>query len=90
MALQPLKPDEYPSILQKSEAVLTPTQQKNILNNFYKATTLPTLKPISTAQSVAFNGDIIVQTQNNDVNSLAKAIKTNLPNAMIQSLYDKK
>lgn len=87
--LRPLRDDEYPIVAQKGEAILTTGQQNMIMQNLYRGTriaALPFNRINPSAQSVSFNGDIIVQGIS-DVNGLAHAIKTQLPNKMIQELY---
>ena len=90
IALNELKNNEIVRVLQKNEAVLTEGQVSQVMDNFRKVTQVkvPTLLPnnLQSNSSVNFNGDIIVQgVQNTD--SLANAIKTQLPNAMLQELY---
>lgn len=93
IALSELKDDEIVRVLQKGEGVTTEGQIQNVMSNFRKITQakIPTLLPhnIQSSQSVSFNGDIIVQGVQN-VDGLAKAIKTQLPNAMLQQLYSNK
>ena len=90
IALSELKNDEIVRVLQQGEAVLTDGQVHNVMENFRKVTQvkIPTLLPNNTQanQSVNFNGDIIVQGVQ-DTNSFAKAIRNQLPNAMLQELY---
>ena len=90
IALNELKDDEVVRVLQKGEAVLDSSQVQNIMSNFrhlteFKAPTL-SLRNSQPSQSVEFKGDIIVQGVQS-VDGLAKAIKSQLPSAMLQELY---
>lgn len=98
IALSELKPDEIPSLLLKGEAVLSQENISNILNNMKNSfvsginqgTNLSAIKQKSDVinKTVEFNGDIILNGVENP-NSLAKAIKMQLPNALMQELYKK-
>ena len=90
IALNELDDSEVVRILQKGEAVLNPNQINTVMSNFRKLaeTKLPTI-PLSNTQSnksVNFSGDIIIQNAQN-THDLAKAIKTELPVAILQELY---
>ena len=90
IALSELKDDEIVRVLQKGEAVLSEAQVYQTMENFRKLAQfkVPTIIPNNTQanQSVNFNGDIIVQGVQ-DTNSFARAIRNQLPNAMLQELY---
>ena len=93
IALSELKDDEVVRLVQKGEAILNENQISQVMDNFRKVAQVkvPTLLPnnLQSNNSVNFNGDIIVQgVQNTD--SLAKAIKTQLPQKMIQQFYSNK
>ena len=90
IALTKLKDDEIVRVLQRGEAVMDSNQIMNTMSNFRKLAQFktPTI-PIANTQSnrsVNFNGDIIIQNTQN-ANNLAKAIKTQLPQQMLQELY---
>jgi len=90
IALNELKDDEIVRVLQKNEAVLTESQVFRTMDNFRKLAEfkVPTLA-LNNSQpnkSVSFNGNIIVQGAQN-VDGLAKAIRYQLPSAMLQELY---
>ena len=91
IALNDLKDNELIRILQKGEGVITSGQITQVMDNFRKiaqaniSTTLP-LKNLSQNKSISFNGDIIVNGVQN-VDSLATAIKNQLPAIMLQELY---
>ena len=92
IALSKLNDNEIMRVLQKGEGVVTEGQINNIMSNFkkiaqFKTPTVP-LKEQVVNHSVNFNGDIVVQGNNGDVNSFAKSIKQNLPSAMLQQLYE--
>lgn len=94
LALDKLDNSELLRVVQKGEAILTDSQVKNVMDNFrnlvqVKVPTIP-LHEQKINQSVNFNGDIVVQGNNGDINSFAKSIKQNLPNAMLQTLYANK
>lgn len=90
IALNDLKDDELVRVLQKGEGVLNSPQITQVMDNFRKLSQvkIPTINPNNTqsAKSINFNGDIVVQGVS-DVDKFAKAIKTQLPNAMLQELY---
>lgn len=90
IALSELKNDEIVRVLQQGEAVLTDGQIHNVMENFRKVTQvkIPTLLPnnMQSSKSVNFNGDIVVNGVQ-DTNSFAKALKTQLPQTIIQELY---
>ena len=90
IALNELSDNEIVRVLQKGEGVITENQIDNVMSNFKKLTQfkMPNFIPNNQqVQSVNFNGDIIVQGNNGDINSFARSIKQNLPNAMLQQLY---
>ena len=91
IALNKLGNDEIMRILQKGEGVLTESQIQNVMSNFGKLAEFkaPTLLPLtkSSNQSVSFTGDIVINNPVGDTNSLAHAIRTQLPNAILQELY---
>lgn len=93
IALSELDDNEIVRVLQKGEGVVTESQISQVMSNFRNLAQvkIPTLLPNNTqaSQSLNFNGDIIVQCVQ-DVNSFAKAIKTQLPQKMIQQLYSNK
>ena len=94
IALNELGDDEIVRVLQKSEAVLTEMQVQNVMDNFRKLAQVkvPTI-PLNTqpvSNTVSFNGDIVVQGNNGDVTALARAIKNQLPQQMLQTLYTNK
>lgn len=98
IALSELKPDEIPSLLLKGEAVLSQENISNVLNNMKSSfvsginqgANLSAIRQKSDVinKTVEFNGDIILNGVENP-NSLAKAIKMQLPNALMQELYKK-
>ena len=98
IALSELDPDEVPSLLLKGEAVLTQDNISNILSNMNNSfisginqgVDLSAIKEKSDTihKTIEFNGDIIIQGTENP-NSLAQAIKMQLPNALMQELYKK-
>ena len=91
IALNELKDDEIVRILQKGEAVLTDNQIMQTMNNFRKLAEFksPTLsfKNTQPSQSVEFKGDIVINNPVGDSSSLARAIKQNLGNQVLQELY---
>lgn len=90
IALSELKNDEVVRVLQQGEAVLTDGQIHNVMENFRKVTQVkvPTLLPNNMqGKSVSFNGDIVINTPIGDSSSLAREIKLNLGNAVLQELY---
>lgn len=90
IALNELSDNEIVRVLQKGEGVITESQIGNVMSNFKNLSQfkVPNFIPNNQqVQSVNFNGDIIVQGNNGDVNSFAKSIKQNLPSAMLQQLY---
>jgi len=93
IALNELDNNEIVRVLQKGEGVVNSIQLQNVMSNFkklaeFKAPVIP-FNGQAVNQSVNFNGDIIVQGNNGDVNSFAKSLKQNLPNAMLQQLYNR-
>ena len=98
IALSELKPDEIPSLLLKGEAVLSQENISNVLNNMKSSfvsginqgANLSAIRQKSDVinKTVEFNGDIILNGVENP-NSLAKTIKMQLPNALMQELYKK-
>ena len=93
IALNDLKNDEIIRVLQKNEAVLTEGQIQNVMSNFRKLTkvNIPTLLPNNTqSNSVNFNGDIVVNNPVGDSSKLAREIKQNLGNQLLQQLYNNK
>jgi chromosome segregation ATPase len=91
IALNELKDDEIVRVLQKGEAVLTSSQVNSVMDNFRKVAEfkMPTLA-LNNAQpnkSVEFKGDIIINNPVGDSSSLARAIKQNLGNQVLQELY---
>lgn len=89
IALNDLKNDEIVRVLQKNEAVLTEGQVAQTMSNFRKLTQIkvPTIVPNATQNKlVNFNGDIVVNGVQ-DTNSFAKALKTQLPQTILQELY---
>lgn len=91
IALSELSDDEVVRVLQKSEGVITENQVVRIMDNFRKIAQFktPSIIPLNNAsqnKNISFNGDIIIQNAQN-ASSLAKVIKTQLPNAMLQELY---
>lgn len=92
IALNELSGNEVVTKLLKSEAVLTEPQISNIMDNFRKVAqvSMPPLLSHNAqpSQSVSFNGDIIVKSDN--VDTLAREIKMNLPSKMLQQLYTNK
>lgn len=90
IALNDLKDDELVRVLQKGEGVLNSPQITQVMDNFKKLAQfkVPTIVPNKEQpnKSINFNGDIVVQGVS-DVDKFAKAIKTQLPVAMIQELY---
>lgn len=91
IALNELKDDEVISILQKSEGVITPMQVTQTMDNFRKVAEfkMPTIALNNTqpSKSVSFNGDIVINSPVGDSSSLARAIKQNLGNQVLQELY---
>lgn len=92
IALNELSGNEVVTKLLKSEAVLTEPQISTVMDNFRKVAqvSLPPLLSHNTqpSQSVSFTGDIIVKSDN--VDTLAREIKMNLPSKMLQQLYTNK
>ena len=91
IALNELKDDEIVRVLQKGEAVLTDNQIMQTMNNFrklaeFKSPTV-TFKNNQPSQSIEFKGDIIINNTVGDSSSLARAIKQNLGNQVLQELY---
>lgn len=91
IALSELDDNEIVRVLQKGEGVVTEPQISTIMSNFRNLAQVKV--PILTnnsqpIQSIEFKGDIIVQGVQN-VDGLAKAIKTQLPQQMLQELYKK-
>lgn len=93
IALDKMDNSELLRLVQKGEAILTPKQVSNVMSNFKNLAQVkvPTIIPNNTngSQSVSFNGDIVINGVQN-VDGLAKAIKTQLPSAMLQKLYSNK
>ena len=91
IALNKLGNDEIMRILQKGEGVLTESQIQNVMSNFGKIAEFkaPTILPLtkSSNQSVSFTGDIVINNPVGNSESLASAIRTQLPNAILQELY---
>ena len=92
IALNELKPDEVPRILQIGEAVLTKLQQANIMQNMQSAFVsgikynIPknNIQPIQRTYNI--NGDIVLQNVN-DVQTLAQSIKNTFLTRLDQELY---
>lgn len=93
IALSELDDNEIVRVLQKGEGVVTEPQISQVMSNFRNLAQvkIPTILPnsVQTSQSVNFNGDIVVQGVQY-ANNFAKAIKNQLPNAMLQQLYSNK
>ena len=92
IALNDLKNDEIVRILQKGEGVVNFSQISQVMDNFRKFTQFKTpsiipLNNVSQGKNISFNGDIIVNTPIGDSSSLAREIKMNLGNAVLQELY---
>jgi hypothetical protein len=91
IALSELKDDEIVRVLQKGEAVLTENQVFQTMDNFRKLAEFktPTLsfKNTQPSQSIEFKGDIVINNPVGDSSSLARAIKQNLGNQVLQELY---
>lgn len=90
IALSELKNDEVVRILQQGEAVLTNDQIHNVMDNFRKLTQIkvPTLLPNNMQnQSVSFTGDIVINNPVGDSSKLAREIKQNFGNTILQELY---
>ena len=92
-ALNKLDDSEIVRVLQRGEAVLDSAQINNVMDNFRKLTQVkvPTLIPNTSQmnQSVNFTGDIVVNGVQ-DTNSFARAVKSQLPQRMLQELYSNK
>ena len=91
IALNKLKDDEIVRVLQKGEGVTTEGQINTIMSNFrklseFKAPTL-SLRNSQPSQSVEFNGDIVIQNPVGDSSKLAREIRQNLSQAVLQELY---
>lgn len=90
IALNDLKDDELVRVLQKGEGVLNTPQITQVMDNFKKLAQfkVPTIVPNKeqSNKSISFNGDIVVQGVS-DVDNFARAIRNQLPNAMLQELY---
>ena len=92
IALNKLKPDEVPRILQMGEAVLTKLQQANVMQNIQSAFVsgikynIPknNIQPIQRTYNI--NGDIVLQNVN-DVQTLAQSIKNTFLTRLDQELY---
>lgn len=94
IALSELKDDEFVRVLQKGEAVLDSSQIQNTMSNFRKLAQfkVPTIVPNNTNgnQSVSFTGDIVINNPIGDSSKLAREIKLNLGNQLLQELYSNK
>ena len=92
LCLTPLEPNEFPIVALKGEAVLTEKQQLQVLENFKRNSFIPCtpigMKETKQTTAVNFNGDIIIKESNN-ANNLANDIVRNLPQLMMQRLYEK-
>lgn len=93
IALDELDDSELLRLVQKGEAVLTESQVGTVMNNFKNLAKvkIPNVQAYSqqTNQSVNFNGDIIIKNPVSDSNNLAREIKQNLGNNILQELYKK-
>lgn len=93
VALNEMKPDEVPAILQLGESVLTQGQQYNIMHNMKSAFVMGTQTPsiqkmnIPSSNTISFNGDIIIEKLNGDVNEFAKKVKSEFLLRLEQELY---
>lgn len=91
IALSELSDNEIVRVLQKGEGVVTEPQVSQIMDNFRKITQakLPTIIPNNTQanQSVSFNGDIVINNPIGDTQKLAREIKQNFGNTLLQELY---
>jgi len=91
LALDKLEPNELIRIIKKGEGIVTDGQINTVMSNFKNLAEvkIPTVTPLqkqTTNQSLNFNGDIIVQSNGENVNTLAHKIKTQLPNSFLQEL----
>ena len=93
IALDELDDSELLRLVQKGEAVLTESQVGTVMENFRNLTRVkvPNVQSYNqqTNQSVNFNGDIIIKNPISDSNNLAREIKQNLGNTILQELYKK-
>lgn len=94
IALSELKDNEVVRILQNGEAVLTEAQVFQTMDNFRKLAQfkVPTIIPNNSqaSQSIEFNGDIVISNPVGDSSKLAREIKQNLGNKLLQELYSNK
>lgn len=97
IALNELKPDEIPYVLLKNEAVLSESQQKNVLDNMRNSfisgidighsNFIPIHDKTNTVEkNIEFNGDIILNGVQ-DTNTLAKKIKNEFLIRLDQEFY---
>ena len=91
IALNELKDDEIVRVLQKGEGVINFSQLQNVMSNFRKIAEFKTptlaLRNSQPSQSVEFKGDIVINNPIGDSGMLAKEIRQNLSQAVLQELY---
>lgn len=90
IALDKLKSDEIPRILQTGEVVMNSQQIQTTLDNFktaYTTPNIPIMKAVSSDNNISFNGDIVISNPIGSSDSLAREIKMNLSNVLKQELY---
>ena len=91
IALDEIDDNEMLRLVQKGEAVLTPNQIGTVMSNFRNLAEvkLPTFIPNTSSNSVSFNGDIVINNPIGDTQKLAREIKQNFGNTILQELYKK-
>lgn len=90
IALDEMDNSELLRLVQKGEAILTPNQVNTVMSNFKNLAQVkaPTLLPYNKPnKSIEFNGDIVINAPVGDSSKLAKEIRQNLGNSILQELY---